>query len=104
MEPAAVVFAILFFVVVVTIFMGVRLVPQGFEFVVQRLGKYHSTLKPGLNFIIPYVTEIDRVVNLSVIRAIACAVERLLLRQSQARTGCTTNEAETQAADHQGFR
>ena len=55
MEPAAVVFAILFFLVVVTIFMGVRLVPQGFEFVVQRLGKYHSTLKPGLNFIIPYV-------------------------------------------------
>jgi len=35
--------------------MGVRLVPQGYEFIVQRLGKYHSTLKPGLNFIIPYV-------------------------------------------------
>jgi len=55
MNPGTVVLAVLFALVVVTIFMGVRLVPQGYEFVVQRLGKYHSTLKPGLNFIIPYV-------------------------------------------------
>ena len=55
MNPGTVVFAVLFALVVLTIFMGVRLVPQGYEFVVQRLGKYHSTLKPGLNFIIPYV-------------------------------------------------
>ncbi len=55
MSPGTVVFIVLFALVVITIFMGVRLVPQGYEFVVQRLGKYHSTLKPGLNFIIPYV-------------------------------------------------
>ena len=55
MNPGTVVLAILFAVVVVTIFMGVRLVPQGYEVIVQRLGKYHATLKPGLNFIIPYV-------------------------------------------------
>jgi len=55
MSPGTVVLAILFAVVVVTIFMGVRLVPQGYEVIVQRLGKYHATLKPGLNFIIPYV-------------------------------------------------
>jgi regulator of protease activity HflC (stomatin/prohibitin superfamily) len=55
MNPGTVVIGILFALVVITIFMGVRLVPQGYEFVVQRLGKYHSTLKPGLNFIIPYV-------------------------------------------------
>jgi regulator of protease activity HflC (stomatin/prohibitin superfamily) len=55
MNPGTVVFAVFFALVVITIFMGVRLVPQGYEFVVQRLGKYHSTLKPGLNFIIPYV-------------------------------------------------
>jgi regulator of protease activity HflC (stomatin/prohibitin superfamily) len=41
--------------VVITIGMGVRLVPQGYKFVVQRLGKYHSTLSPGLNIIIPYM-------------------------------------------------
>ena len=41
--------------VVVTIFLGVRIVPQGYKFVVQRLGKYHTTLAPGLNIIIPYM-------------------------------------------------
>lgn len=55
MSPGTIVLGVLFALVVITIFMGVRLVPQGYEFVVQRLGKYHTTLKPGLNFIIPYV-------------------------------------------------
>ncbi|OTL80467.1 hypothetical protein B9X62_18290 [Acinetobacter pittii] len=44
--------------VVVTIFKGVRIVPQGYKWIVQRLGKYHSTLNPGLNFVIPYVDEV----------------------------------------------
>jgi regulator of protease activity HflC (stomatin/prohibitin superfamily) len=39
----------------VTFFKGVRQVPQGSQWVVQRLGKYHRTLAPGLQFIIPYV-------------------------------------------------
>ncbi|MEA3220636.1 stomatin-like protein [Immundisolibacter sp.] len=46
---------ILFALVVVTIGLGVRIVPQGSKHVVQRLGKYHSTLGPGLNLIIPYI-------------------------------------------------
>lgn len=44
-------FAIL---VVVTLAKGVKTVPQGYKHIVQRLGKFHSTLNPGLNFIIPY--------------------------------------------------
>jgi len=50
-----VVFVIL---VLVTISLGVRIVPQGTKHVVQRLGKYHKTLGPGLNIILPYI---DRV-------------------------------------------
>ncbi|PIE71282.1 MAG: hypothetical protein CSA22_03185 [Deltaproteobacteria bacterium] len=42
-------------VIIVTLALGVRLVPQGSKWVVQRLGKYHTTLGPGLNLIIPYV-------------------------------------------------
>lgn len=42
----------------VTIFKGVRIVPQGYKWIVQRLGKYHTTLSPGLNFVIPYVDEV----------------------------------------------
>ncbi len=45
-------------VVLVTIFLGVRLVPQGSKFVVQRLGKFHMVLSPGLNIIIPYVDSV----------------------------------------------
>lgn len=41
--------------VVFTVFKGVRIVPQGEKWIVQRLGKYHATLEPGLSIIIPYV-------------------------------------------------
>ena len=45
--------------VIVTIAKGVRLVPQGYKWVVQRLGKYHTTLNPGLNIIIPYIDDVS---------------------------------------------
>jgi len=48
----------LFVLVLVTIAKGVRLVPQGYKWVVQRLGKYHTTLNPGLNILIPYVDSV----------------------------------------------
>jgi regulator of protease activity HflC (stomatin/prohibitin superfamily) len=54
MEGMIVVFAV-FLLVVVTLFKGVRLVPQGSKWVVQRLGKYQKSLSPGLNLIIPYI-------------------------------------------------
>ena len=40
--------------VIITVAKGVRIVPQGEEWIVQRLGKYRVTLLPGLRFIIPY--------------------------------------------------
>jgi regulator of protease activity HflC (stomatin/prohibitin superfamily) len=45
---------------VVTVMRGVRIVPQGEEWVVERLGKYFGTFMPGLNFMIPYL---DRVAS-----------------------------------------
>ena len=44
--------------VIFTIALGVRIVPQGSKFVVQRLGKYHKTLGPGLNIVIPYIDSV----------------------------------------------
>jgi len=44
--------------VLVTIAQGIRLVPQGYQWVVQRFGKYQKTLKPGLNIIIPYFDQV----------------------------------------------
>jgi regulator of protease activity HflC (stomatin/prohibitin superfamily) len=49
------VFAVL---VLITISLGVRIVPQGSKYVVQRLGKYHKTLLPGLNIIVPYIDSV----------------------------------------------
>ncbi len=51
----AFVFVVLVFV---TIALGVRIVPQGSKYVVQRLGKFHSILGPGLNIIIPYIDSV----------------------------------------------
>lgn len=48
----------LFVFAAVTIAKGIRIVPQGEEWIVERLGKYHGTLHPGLNIIIPYLDNI----------------------------------------------
>lgn len=44
--------------VLFTLYKGVKIVPQGYKWIVQRLGKYHQTLEPGLNFIIPFVDNV----------------------------------------------
>ncbi len=43
---------------VVVVFMGVKQVPQGYEWTVERFGKYTHTLRPGLAIIIPFVDQI----------------------------------------------
>ncbi len=40
---------------IVTLYKGINIVPQGEEWVVERLGKFSRTLNPGLNIIIPYI-------------------------------------------------
>lgn len=40
---------------IVTLYKGINIVPQGEEWVVERLGKFSRTLTPGLNIIIPYI-------------------------------------------------
>jgi regulator of protease activity HflC (stomatin/prohibitin superfamily) len=44
--------------VVVFIFEGVRIVPQQNAWVVERLGRFHSVLEPGLNLIVPFLDRI----------------------------------------------
>jgi len=54
-SPGLVLSVVVLLFLLVTLAQGVRQVPQGYKWVVQRLGKYHSSLMPGLNFIIPYI-------------------------------------------------
>jgi regulator of protease activity HflC (stomatin/prohibitin superfamily) len=42
----------------ITLFKGIKIVPQGEEWVVEKLGKFSRTLQPGLNLIIPYIDSI----------------------------------------------
>ena len=46
---------ILVIALVVTLYKGINIVPQGEEWVVERLGKFSRTLSPGLNIIVPYI-------------------------------------------------
>ncbi|WP_022899273.1 SPFH domain-containing protein [Humibacter albus] len=41
--------------VLVTLFRAIRIVPQATAGVVERLGRYHKTLSPGLNLLVPFV-------------------------------------------------
>lgn len=45
--------------VVITTFKGVRIVPQGEEWIVEWLGKYDKTLQPGLRFLVPYIQNVQ---------------------------------------------
>ena len=46
------------FALVLTIWKGIKIVPQQQAWVVERLGKYDRTLEPGLNFLIPYIERV----------------------------------------------
>ena len=48
------------FLALITIFSGVKSVPQGREWTVERFGRFTKVLKPGLNLIVPYVDRIGR--------------------------------------------
>jgi len=54
---------ILVIAIIVTLYKGINIVPQGEEWVVERLGKFTRTLKPGLNLIIPYLESVRQKVS-----------------------------------------
>ncbi|NRA98085.1 MAG: paraslipin [Planctomycetes bacterium] len=47
-------------VVLVTIFKGIRIVPQNDTWVVERFGKYRTSLGAGLNLVIPFIDKVDK--------------------------------------------
>ncbi len=49
---------------VLVLFAGAKTVPQGYNYTVERFGRYIRTLKPGLNLIIPFVDGIGRKMNM----------------------------------------
>ena len=53
----------LIFLAVAVLFAGVKTVPQGMEYTVERFGRYTHTLKPGLSLIVPFIDTIGAKVN-----------------------------------------
>ncbi|MBD8533091.1 MULTISPECIES: SPFH domain-containing protein [unclassified Massilia] len=49
---------VIFVIAIVFVFKTINVVPQQHAWVVERLGKYHATLAPGLNIVIPFVDRI----------------------------------------------
>ena len=59
------IFIIVFVVLaIVTLIMGVKVVPQGMEYTIQRFGRYTRTLSPGLNIITPWIDRIGAKMNM----------------------------------------
>src|SRR3979411_788350 len=59
------IFAIAFLLlVIVTLFAGAKTGPQGFDWTIERFGKYTRTLAPGLNLIVPYFDRVGRKMNM----------------------------------------
>lgn len=46
------------------VLMGFKVVPQGYQWTVERFGRYTTTLKPGLNIIVPVMDRIGHKINM----------------------------------------
>ncbi len=55
---------VILFLAVVLVAMGVKSVPQGMEYTVERFGRYTRTLRPGLNLITPIIDRIGAKLNM----------------------------------------
>ena len=55
---------VLVLLVLVVLFAGVKTVPQGYNYTIERFGKYTRTLAPGLNLIVPFFDRIGAKLNM----------------------------------------
>ncbi|RKJ84529.1 SPFH/Band 7/PHB domain protein [Aeromonas veronii] len=58
MDESMVVLGFLVFLVLATLWTGIKIVPQGYNWTVERFGRYTRTLTPGLNLLIPFVDQV----------------------------------------------
>jgi regulator of protease activity HflC (stomatin/prohibitin superfamily) len=61
----AVIIVVIIVIFVLTIlFRAIRIIPQAYAGVVERLGKYHKTLMPGLNILVPFIDRLRPLVDM----------------------------------------
>src|SRR6478736_3149402 len=49
--------------IILVLFMGIKTVPQGYRYTIERFGRYTKTLEPGLNLIVPFIDRIGAKMN-----------------------------------------
>ncbi|MHC5307753.1 SPFH domain-containing protein [Bartonella sp. LJL80] len=64
MSGLSIALIVLAVLVIATLFAGIKQVPQGFQYTVERFGRYTKTLSPGLNLIVPYFDRIGSRINM----------------------------------------
>lgn len=60
LDPFSIFVVVVIVLAIALVFMGVKTVPQGFEYTVERFGRYTRTLSPGLALIVPLIDRIGR--------------------------------------------
>lgn len=64
MTPGAILVLIIATIAILLIFLGIKMVPQGNEYTVERFGRYRKTITPGISFIIPLFDRIGHKINM----------------------------------------
>lgn len=54
---------ILIVVALIVVLSAIKIVPQGFQWTVERFGRYTKTLMPGLNIVVPFMDRVGRKIN-----------------------------------------
>lgn len=55
---------VLIVLVLAIVWAGVKIVPQGYQWTVERFGRYTRALQPGLSLVVPFMDRIGRKINM----------------------------------------
>ncbi|WP_147195889.1 SPFH domain-containing protein [Pantoea sp. MBD-2R] len=59
-----IVIPVIILLALVVVWSGIKIVPQGYQWTVERFGRYTKTLQPGLNLLVPFMDRVGRKINM----------------------------------------
>ncbi|GAA1681316.1 SPFH domain-containing protein [Glycomyces endophyticus] len=64
MEPVGILLLIVAFFLIIVLFRSIKIVPQQWNYIIERLGRYRRTLEPGPRLLVPFVDSVRAKVDL----------------------------------------